>query len=126
MFAVFFFIPVKPLTFRMIFKSRLGSEHDKSKNSDTTEKQRQQQQRTLSITEKRKCERVRRLQGAIKTKLLKIVELGNGESKILLSVLRRRTGKRRMRIAFSCQMLLSHDHVRQIIKSEFSWKYDQV
>ena len=42
----------------MIFKSRLGSEHDKIKNSNATEKQ--QQQRALSIAERRKCERVRR------------------------------------------------------------------
>ena len=33
-----------------------------------------------------------------------------------------------MRIAFSCQMsemFLSHDHMRQIKKCDFSWKYDQ-
>ena len=49
-FAVLFSFRRKLLTCRMIFKSRLGSEHDKIKNSDTTEKQ--QQQRALQSREK--------------------------------------------------------------------------
>ena len=62
-----FFIPVKPLICRMIFKSRLGSEHSKIKTSETTEKQ--QHQRALSITERRKCERERRT-GSDKNKIV--------------------------------------------------------
>ena len=62
----------------MIFKSRLGCKHDKIKNSDTTEKQ--QQQRALSITERRKCEREYEEQEAMKTKWLKIAKLRECES----------------------------------------------
>ena len=62
----------------------------------------------------------RKEQGVIKTKLLKISELGKRIKDIVIGTEggeQQKAEKRRMRIAFSCQMsemLLSHDHVRQI------------
>ena len=58
LFAVYFHFGEATYMRNDFFKSRLSSEHKKIKNSDTTEKQ--QQQRALSITEKRKCGRVQR------------------------------------------------------------------
>ena len=70
-------------------------------------------------------------QRVIKTKLLKIAELGKRIKDIVIGTERgeqQKAEERRMRIALSCQiseMLVSHDHVRQIKKCDFSRKYDQ-
>ena len=91
------FIPVKPLiTCRMIFKSRLGSEHDKIKNSNTTEKQ----QRALCIAKRRKCERVRRT-GSDKNKVVEDCRTGRIKDVVIGTEggEQQKAEKRRMRIA---------------------------
>ena len=94
----------------------MGSKRDKIKNSDATEKQ--QQRRALSITERRRCEKEYEEQEAMKTRyrLLKIAQRGEQIEGIVIGPEggeQQRAEKRRMKIVFSCQMLLSHDYVRQ-------------
>ena len=73
-------------------------------------------QRAPSTTEKRKCEREYIEQEALKTKFLRIVELGERIKDIVTGPEggeQQKAEKRRIKIVFSCQMLLSHDYVRQ-------------
>ena len=82
----------------MIFKSRLSSKHDKIKNSDATEKQ--QQQRALSIAERRKCERVGRT-GSDKNKAIEDCRTGRIKDIVIGTEGReqQKAEKRRTRIA---------------------------